>query len=231
MTLQDHQRLIGRREAIVVLGLGGLGVAGLRRAARTLWTALGGPVPAAARECVLSPEQTRGPFHVPNAPLRRDITDGRPGLPLKLRLTVRDAITCRPIAGADVEVWHCDAGGVYSGVGGPADDTAFLRGHQRSSRSGRVRFRTIYPGWYPGRTPHVHVEVHVGGTAVHTGQLYFDDDITDAVYRREPYAARGTADTTNATDLIYASGGARSTLKLRKHGGSVRGTIVLAVAT
>jgi protocatechuate 3,4-dioxygenase beta subunit len=237
MMPEDHRRLLGRRQAIVALGLGGLGVSALwraafRRGARTMLAAVGGSVPAVA-ECVLSPEQTEGPFYVSNELIRRDITDERAGFPLKLRLTVRDATTCKPIEGADVELWHCDADGVYSGVRGPTDDTTFLRGHQARNRRGRLRFdtNTIYPGWYPGRTPHLHVKVHVGGAVVHTGQLYFDDQTTSAVYQQEPYAARGEVDTTNATDFIYASGGAQSMLALRKRRRSVRGAIILAVET
>jgi protocatechuate 3,4-dioxygenase beta subunit len=159
--------------------------------------------------------------------LRRDITEGRPGFPLQLRLTIRDVTTCAPIAGAEVELWHCDAAGTYSGVG--ADAGTFLRGQQLTNRKGRVLFDTIYPGWYPGRTPHIHVRVHTGGTIVHTGQLYFEEDVTSAVYEQGVYAPRGAADTSNAADFIYANGGAQSTLGLRKRRRGVRGKIVLAV--
>jgi protocatechuate 3,4-dioxygenase beta subunit len=117
------------------------------------------------------------------------------------------------------------------GGGGPPDDTTFLRGHQTTNRRGRVSFDTIYPGWYPGRAPHIHVKVYVGGAVVHTGQLYFGEAATSAVYRKEPYAARGPADTTNATDGIYGSGGRQSTLTLRRRRQSVAGRIVLGVDT
>jgi hypothetical protein len=226
MSRQVDLWLLGRRETIVVLGVGGLGAL-LWRAARNLWV-LAGPPPAVAAGCLPSPEQTAGPFHVPNELVRRDITEDRIGVPLKLRLTVRHATTCKTIEGADVEVWHCDADGVYSGVGG-IPHTTFLRGHQSADGRGKVRFDTVYPGWYPGRTPHVHVKVRLNGALVHTGQLYFDDDVTRAIYRREPYASRGAAGTTNATDGIYARGGAQSTLRIRRRRRSVRGAIVLAV--
>lgn len=191
----------------------------------------GAPAPAAAAgPCVLAAEQTEGPFYVPGEPVRSDVTEDSTGIPLRLRIKVEDVATCRRLRGATVEIWHADAAGDYSGVGGAA--TTFLRGQQATDRAGRVRFTTIYPGWYPGRTAHVHVKVHVAGAVVHTGQLYFPDAVTTAVYAHQPYAARGTRSTTNATDAIYASGGARSLLALRRQGRQgLRGRITLAVRT
>jgi protocatechuate 3,4-dioxygenase beta subunit len=213
----ETNRHLRRRELIA--GLGGLGLAAwpVSRAVAAL-TGPGtvDPVAEAAVSCVLAPEQTEGPYWIPNRLTRRRITEGRPGVPLALSLTVLNATTCRPIRGADVEVWHCDAGGVYSGVGSAAS-RRFLRGHQRADAAGRVRFDTIYPGWYRGRTTHIHVKVHVGGNVVHTGQLYFPDAVTNAVYRRTPYRSHGTRDTTNARDGIYGQGGRRSTLRLARH--------------
>jgi protocatechuate 3,4-dioxygenase beta subunit len=105
---------------------------------------------------------------------------------------VVDASSCKPIRGATVEVWHCDALGRYSGFNAPG---RFLRGGQRSGATGHVTFKTIYPGWYSGRTTHIHVKVHVGGNEVHTGQLYFADATSAAVYRsRSPYRSRGQKD-------------------------------------
>jgi protocatechuate 3,4-dioxygenase beta subunit len=174
---------------------------------------------------VLSPEQIQGPFYVAGEPFRSDVTEGRPGVSLRLKLRVRDATTCRRIAGATVEIWHTDAAGAYSGVGGAS--TTFMRGQQTTDRIGRAAFTTIYPGWYPGRTTHIHVKVHAGGTVVHTGQLYFADATTDAVYAVEPYASRGPRDTTNANDIIYASGGAESMLALRRRRGGYGATLVV----
>ena len=155
---------------------------------------------------------------------RRNVVAGRPGMPLTLRLTVVTAASCKAISTADVEIWHADAGGVYSAVAGgggggtasPTDKTRFLRGHQRSNAAGLVIFDTVYPGWYPGRTPHIHLKVSVGGNEVHTGQLFFPDAVSNAVYRTAPYASRGARQGTNATDNIFAEGGAASTLKLAK---------------
>lgn len=167
--------------------------------------------------CVLSPELTAGPFALDGDKLRRDIREGRPGLPLTLRTTVIDVSTCKPIAGSAVDIWHCDAGGAYSGFAqeGTSGRT-FRRGIQRTDRTGLAVFKTIYPGWYPGRTVHIHVRVYVGGNIVNTGQLFFPEAVTDAVYRRSPYRRRPRRDTRNAADSIFRNGGSRSMLKLTK---------------
>lgn len=174
--------------------------------------------------CDLLPEATAGPFPLDEQFDRRDITEGLPGHPLTLGLRVIDP-SCAPVPGAAVEIWHCDATGDYSAFrdgGGGKDDaegTTYLRGTQTAGEDGIVEFATIYPGWYRGRTVHVHVRVHVGGEVVRTGQLYFDEARTAEVYAEEPYAAFGDPDTTNATDRI-----AGALLHLRPEG---RGTVGL----
>jgi protocatechuate 3,4-dioxygenase beta subunit len=135
--------------------------------------------------------------------------------------------SCRPIKGAAVEIWHCDAGGVYSGVQG--DTGTFLRGVQRTDAKGLALFRTIYPGWYQGRTVHIHTKVHLGGNVVHTGQLYFPDAVTDTVYKRSPYDERPGRTTRNAADSIYRNGGKRSTLKLARSSSAYVGSIAMGV--
>ena len=184
---------------------------------------------ATAVACVLTPEQTEGPYYIPNERVRRNITDGHPGTPLTLRLSVVDASTCRPIKGAAVDVWHADAAGVYSGFGAGTSSRTFMRGIQRTDAKGLAVFRTVYPGWYTGRTVHVHVKVHVGGRVVHTGQLYFRDTLTDAVYRKAPYSKRPNRDTRNAADPIFGNGGRRSMLTVRRHGAGYTGSIVMGV--
>ena len=162
-------------------------------------------------------EQTEGPYYVDDAAVRRNVTEGKPGAPLTLRLTVVNASSCKPIKGAAVEIWHCDAAGVYSGVSQQGtENERFLRGVQRTDAKGLAVFRTIYPGWYRGRTVHIHTMVHIGGNVVHTGQLYFADAVTDAVYARSPYNKRPGRDPRNSGDSIYRNGGKRSTLKLAK---------------
>ena len=175
-------------------------------------------VASGAVRCVLTPEQTEGPFYIENEKVRRNITDGRRGTPLTLRATVVDASTCKPIKGAAVDIWHCDAGGVYSGFGQGASSRTFLRGMQRTNASGLALLKTIYPGWYQGRTVHIHVKVHVGGNVVHTGQLYFPDSLTDKVFRKAPYKSRPGRTTRNSNDFVFANGGKNSMVSVRADG-------------
>lgn len=183
-----------------------------------------------AADCILTPEQTEGPYYLPDSMVRSDVTEDREGAPLELELVVQHAEKCEPIQNATVEIWHCDAEGAYSGVDG--DGGTFLRGGQKTSRDGVATFKTIYPGWYRGRTTHIHVKVHVDGNEVHTGQLYFDDALTESVNSEAPYNSRGgTPDTTNASDGIYAQGGEQSTVKVETSGDGYRGALTMGVAT
>lgn len=223
---------ISRRASLVKLG--GLVVA----TATAGWkvvdseSASAGPVAVAsgAVACVLAPERTQGPYYVPGDKVRRNITEGKPGVPLTLKLTVVDVSTCRAIKGAAVDIWHCDAGGVYSetSVQGTENRT-FLRGIQKTDANGIATFRTIYPGWYQGRTVHVHVKVALGGNVVHTGQLFFSDKLTDAVYKRAPYSRRPGRSTRNATDSIFRNGGSKSLLRMTRSGTGYVGTISMGV--
>jgi len=143
----------------------------------------------ATHVCQLTPETTEGPFYFDPRLMRSDIRDGKPGHPLALRLQVVDA-GCRPVEGARVDVWHCDAQGNYSGYAGQgAGDMrgqAFLRGTQTTNRAGRVAFRTIWPGWYQGRTTHVHFKVMLDQRNLLTGQMFFPDRFSRAVFDQLP---------------------------------------------
>ena len=227
---------LNRRTALTKLGgLAAVALGGSALGARELLEAddadAAGNGPAAVASglvsCVLAPEQTEGPYYVDDAAVRRNVTEEKPGVALTLRLTVVNVATCKPIKGAAVEIWHCDASGVYSGVQGDAG--MFLRGVQRTDAKGVALFRTIYPGWYQGRTVHIHTMVHLGGNVVHTGQLYFPDAVTDAVYRRRPYNRRPNRDPRNAGDSIYRNGGKRSTLRLARAGTAYTGSITMGV--
>jgi protocatechuate 3,4-dioxygenase beta subunit len=187
-------------------------------------------VASGAVSCVLTPEQTEGPYYIANEALRRNITEGRPGAPLLLRAFVVSASTCKPIKSAAVDIWHADAAGVYSGFGSGAASRTFMRGIQRTNVKGLAAFRTVYPGWYQGRTVHIHVKVHLGGNIVHTGQLYFPDTLTDAVYRNPPYSSRGNRNVRNATDSIFRNGGSKSLLSVKKNSAGVYvATIMMGV--
>ena len=96
-----------------------------------------------------------------------------------------------------------------------------MRGIQRTNAKGLALFRTVYPGWYQGRTVHIHVKVHLGGNVVHTGQLYFPDAVTDTVYRKVPYNTRPNRDVRNGQDAIYRNGGKKSLVSIRKSSAGV----------
>ena len=211
-----------RRGSLVRLG--GLLVTAAGGAGLKIETSEGaGPaaVASGALTCVLTPEQTEGPYYIANEAVRRNITEGRRGTPMWLRAFVVNASTCKPIKGAAVDIWHADAGGVYSGFGSGAANRTFMRGVQRTNAKGLALFRTVYPGWYQGRTVHIHVKVHLGGNVLHTGQLYFPDTVTDAVYRKPPYTSRPNRDVRNAGDSIYRNGGKRSQVSVKKNSAGV----------
>jgi protocatechuate 3,4-dioxygenase beta subunit len=216
-----------RRESLVAAGglaIAALGAGALPASAAS--TASG----ASAVSCVLAPEMTQGPFYIANEKVRRNIREGEPGVALALRLGVVDAASCKPITGAAVDIWHADAGGNYSGFGSNSTSgRTFLRGIQKTDANGSARFDTVYPGWYQGRTVHIHVLVHVGGNVLHTGQLFFSDALTDTIFARKPYNGRGQRDQRNSTDSIYANGGSRSLLRLKRQGTGYLGTITMGV--
>jgi protocatechuate 3,4-dioxygenase beta subunit len=220
-------RPITRRASLVTLGGLAAGVLGWR----TTDDAQAGPagVASGAIACVLTPEMTEGPYYVAGEKLRSDVRAGRPGTLLTLSLGVVRASSCKPIKGAVVEIWHCDARGVYSGVQG--NSANFLRGAQKTNAAGVATFKTVYPGWYPGRAVHIHVKVHVGGNVVHTGQFFFDDAVTDAVYANAPYSGRGPRDQRNPADSIFANGGSKSMLKVKKRGAGYAGAITMGVTS
>lgn len=223
--------LLDRRR---LLTLGGAGVAAVigGRAAFA-----GGPVPAAeaGAACALTSESIEGPYYLDYLLMRRNVVEDRRGVRLALTLRVIDSVTCRPLRGARVEIWHCDALGVYSGYtatgsglppsgpppgggggGGhatPTDDLTCLRGIQVSDHNGYVTFATIVPGWYAGRTVHIHTKVHTDGTVTpagyrgghtcHTGQLYFAEALTTELATVQPYAANPATRTTLDADSLY----------------------------
>jgi len=161
--------------------------------------------------CVLTCTQTLGPCYYSTGLIRSDITDGYSGLKTKLVFRIVNADTCEPIPGATVDIWHTNAAGAYSAPistfcngTDPANQAArFCRGIQTSDANGYVTFTTLYPGWYSGRTVHIHATVRIGNTAMVTTQFYFADKISDYVFHNyAPYTSRGERNTTNTTDNI-----------------------------
>jgi protocatechuate 3,4-dioxygenase beta subunit len=173
-------------------------------------------VDAEAATCVsLTGAQTEGPYWVEEnlnrSDIRTDPTDGslRPGTLLNLKINVvnETGTTCVPLAGAKIDIWHCDAGGIYSDeAANNSKGKKFLRGYQTTDDNGAVKFITVYPGWYGGRTVHIHVRVRTySGTAQigeFVAQVFFDDTLTDTVFKSAPYSSRPARDTRNTNDMV-----------------------------
>jgi protocatechuate 3,4-dioxygenase beta subunit len=227
-TWQPSEINISRRLALV--GLSGLVVSamGVERA----WA-------QGQNSCVLTPEAGEGPFYLDPRLLRSDITSGQAGAPLGLSLQVVRAGDCATLSGARVDVWHADALGLYSGyakqsgVGGistePAVGKQYLRGTQLTDAKGHVQFRTIFPSWYGGRTPHVHFKVFLMNKEVVASQIFFPDDINKEVFSQwQPYRQHASKRSTfNDNDPIKQ--GVYS--EVVREPGSYAATAVLVVAS
>lgn len=189
---------------------------------------------AAVPDCVVRPELAEGPYFVDEKLNRSDIRSDpatravKQGVPLALGFVVSQVGNgnCSPISGAQVDVWHCDAEGLYSdvvdrGLGVTTVGQQFLRGYQVTGADGKAEFMTIYPGWYPGRTPHIHFKIRTSSaTGLNydfTSQLFFDDAISEQVYAQEPYAGKGRHTTRNDNDGGYRASGDQLTLSLVKN--------------
>jgi protocatechuate 3,4-dioxygenase beta subunit len=175
-----------------------------------------------ARTCEVTAEQTEGPFYFDVDKIRSDIRENRRGVPLRLGVRVRDAAECKPIANAVVDVWHCDAEGSYS-----EEPDTYCRGAQVTNRDGVAEFTTVYPGWYPGRTVHIHGKVHIDSRTVLTTQFYFDDEVSASVFVEDPYPGESNRDGYNDSDGLYRRD---LELTLSKDRDAYRGLITLDVA-
>ncbi|HEY0230844.1 MAG TPA: hypothetical protein VGC55_06315 [Dokdonella sp.] len=212
----EHDAKLSRRRALGSLCvLGAAGVLGCR-----LLDGRAMPVAFAASKgvCVLAPELTIGPYFVDEHLNRSDITEGSSDIfiadavPLALTINaLSPAAGCVPLAGVQIDLWHCHAGGLYSdeAANGTLGQT-WLRGYQVTDANGNVSFATVYPGWYPGRTIHIHLMARwfdAGGNTTYefTTQLFFDEAVNDAVMAKAPYNSRGARTTTNSSDSIFSS--------------------------
>jgi protocatechuate 3,4-dioxygenase beta subunit len=185
-------------------------------------------------------EQDEGPYHREAQPERRDVVEDREGASLQLGIRLMDHDA--PVRAATVEIWQCDALGRYSGFPPPDDSVAvtnltaprveylpeqsFLRGRQPTDPEGMVEFRTIYPGWYPGRTVHIHLMVQAADQVL-TSQLYFPDPLSDEILATTPYRGRPGRDTTNGTDTIFPTGGDPAMLDVRPAAGGYQAAVCL----
>jgi protocatechuate 3,4-dioxygenase beta subunit len=222
-TQPDHR--LTRRQTLGIAGAAGSAVVLGGGAAKVISNLAEDPdevtAATAARSCKLTPEVTEGPFYVALDKIRRDITEGRPGVPLTLKLRVVDVKKCRPLHGAAVDIWHCDAGGLYSdeSSNGTSGQT-YLRGVQLTNKKGYATIQTIYPGHYTGRATHIHLKVHIGGRArggtlrgghvSNTGQLFFAESANSSVYALSPYSSDTAPRTLNSSDSIYSQAGGTS---------------------
>jgi protocatechuate 3,4-dioxygenase beta subunit len=194
---------------------------------------------ATTPSCVVRPQQTEGPYFVDEklnrSDIRSDPSDGsvKPGVPLRLVFHVSriNGRSCAPITDATVDIWHCDALGVYSDVADRSFNTVgkkFLRGYQVTDANGTVEFVTIYPGWYPGRTVHIHFKIRTNPASQDsyefTSQLYFDDSLTDQIYVQPPYAAKGQRTLKNEQDGIFQDDGEQLMVQLTKDAKGYVGT-------
>lgn len=183
---------------------------------------------ATAPSCVVRPALTEGPYFVDERLNRSDIRSD-PGsgavkegalLTLIFNVSQVTADACAMLPGVFVDVWHCDAEGVYSDASDPGFNTTgqqFLRGYQETDTNGQAQFVTIYPGWYNGRTVHIHFKIRTaldGPGYEFTSQLFFDDNYTDQVYTQEPYASTGRRTLLNNQDNIYQQSGGQLTLNV-----------------
>lgn len=172
--------------------------------------------------CVFRPEQTEGPYFVDERLHRSDIRSDpatgevKPGVPLALTVVLSRVGPgrCEPLSRAQVDLWHCDALGIYSDVKDPSFNTIgqkFLRGYQFTDSQGKARFLTIYPGWYYGRTVHMHIKFRIWTETKKafefTSQMYFEDSLSDRIYLGQPYAAQGKRTARNQDDRIFRRGG------------------------
>lgn len=170
--------------------------------------------------CTLSCAQTLGPCWFDTRAVRHDITEGKPGLPTLLGFLIVNADTCQPVTNATIDIWHTDANGVYSapistfcnGTDATVRQQTFCRGIQPTDASGWAHFRTIFPGWYSGRTTHIHATIRIGTTAMVTTQFYFQDSMNSLIYRNHAaYSHRPNPNTTNSTDGVIGGTSSRVT--------------------
>lgn len=249
-------RILSRREILALLG--GSSVALLAACAPG---ALASPAPTTAAQqtsaaastaaaassaaattlpsCIVRPALTEGPYFVNEKLDRSDIRSDpgtavvRPGAVLTLNFLVSrvSGSACTALSGTVVDIWHCDALGVYSDVGS-ATGQKFLRGFQTTDASGTAKFTTIYPGWYQGRAVHIHFKIRPTSSSEFTSQLFFDDALSTQVFAQAPYSQKGTQGITrNSSDGIYQQSGGKLLLNVTKSSGTYAATFDIGLAS
>src|SRR5438128_5627442 len=211
--LCQHDAMPVTRRELILLSV----AAGFSRPISAIAQALT-PLDITKNVCTLTCAQTLGPCYYAANLIRRDITEAELGLPTLLSFLIVDASTCAPIENASIDIWHTNAGGVYSApinqMCNPGNALArtktFTRGIQLTDSSGWAHFNTIFPGWYSGRTTHIHATIRRSGSEIVTTQFFFDDSLDDFVYKNHPnYSSRPNRDTTNLTDGVIGGSASR----------------------
>ncbi len=165
--------------------------------------------------CTVSPSETAGPFPTksPSSLVITDITSDRTGIEMAVNVTIQNITSnCAALPDAIVDIWHCDKDGYYSEYGGTGMQSVnfqsvhFLRGRQSSDSNGLVSFKTIFPGWYSGRAPHIHVHIYDStGKSLLVTQIAFPTDVCNTVYTTATqFYTRGTQDTSNTSDNVFS---------------------------
>ncbi|KAI1873863.1 uncharacterized protein JN550_003132 [Neoarthrinium moseri] len=169
--------------------------------------------------CALVEETTIGPYFVAGELVRTNVTEGQAGVPLHLDMQFVDVSDCSAVSDIVVDIWHCNATGVYSGVSATGQgglNSTFCRGAQISDDDGVVQFDTVFPGHYTGRVTHIHIlstkdakvlsnQTYEGGVATHVGQLFFDPDLVASVEALDPYTSNAQSITDILSDGIAAA--------------------------
>ena len=226
--MDESIRSYRRRELLRVLGVGSAAIFFGYDPLRSILNVNGAVnVESSARAanlpgCVVRPEQTEGPYFVDQKLNRSDIRvdpsdkSTKPGMPLRLEFqgSRLAAAACAPLSGAMVDVWHCDAAGMYSDVRDGRFDSRgkkFLRGYQQTNTNGAAEFLTIYPGWYEGRAVHIHFKIRnaaqSGRAQEFTSQLYFDESVNDQIFQQAPYNGKRGRRVVNDSDFLFRRGG------------------------
>lgn len=231
MTHRSEQGHATRREALGMIAVTASGVF----VAASMRPAAAQPLISGAGVCRLMPQTTAGPFYFDPQLRRSDIAEGRPGVPLTARFQIVGA-DCRPLGGARLDIWHCDAQGVYSGYRGQPGglDTrgqTFMRGTQFADADGIVSFSTIYPGWYPGRTPHIHFSAIIEDRVQVTGQMFFPDALSREIYSGiAPYRDRPLSGAVfNDRDGIAQRAGRTALAEMARAGERLQSALVVAI--
>jgi protocatechuate 3,4-dioxygenase beta subunit len=169
---------------------------------------------SSATSCTVAPTEIEGPFpaHTPSSYVRSDITDGRTGYRMTVKITITsNSAGCAALAGALVDIWHCDAEGNYSEYGGTGMQSTnytsvhFLRGRQTTDATGLVTFTSIFPGWYSGRATHIHVHVYnASGTSLKVTQIAFPEGAGTALAAVNGYAKGLSGYTYNKSDNVFS---------------------------